>query len=176
VGNARGKRDQIGADPERVEHLRKAKHMAQTLVSLLVHVVFSTKNRVNVITPEIEPDLFAYMGGILRNNQSRLLDAGGTANHVHLLISQSKNIALSALLKDVKKDSSKWIKTNGTAFRGFHWQDGYAGFSIGQSNITALKRYIAKQKEHHKKRTFQEELLELLKKYEMEYDERYLWD
>ena len=150
--------------------------MAQTLVSLLLHVVFSTKNRTDLITPEIEPELFAYMGGILRNNQSRLLDAGGTANHVHLLISQSKNLALSALLKDVKKDSSKWIKTKDRKFKDFHWQDGYAGFSIGQSNAPALKRYIAQQKEHHRTRTFQEELIELLKKYEVEYDERYLWD
>ena len=150
--------------------------MAQTLVSLLIHVIFSTKNRVDLITPEIEPELLAYMGGILRNNQSRLLDAGGTANHVHLLISQSKNLALSALLKDVKKDSSKWIKTKDRKFKDFHWQDCYAGFSIGQSNAPALKRYIAQQKEHHRTRTFQEELIELLKKYEVEYDERYLWD
>lgn len=149
--------------------------MAQTLVSLLVHVIFSTKNRVDLITPEIEPELFAYMGGILRNNQSRLLDAGGTANHVHLLISQSKNLALSDLLKDVKKDSSKWIKTKDRKFRDFHWQDGYAGLSIGQSNVAALKRYIAEQKKHHRKRTSQEEVIEFLQKYEVEYDERYLW-
>ncbi len=83
---------------------------------------------------------------------------------------------MSALLKDVKKDSSKWIKTKDRKFNDFHWQDGYAGFSIGQSNVPALKRYIAQQKEHHTKRTFQEELIELLKKYEVEYDERYLWD
>src|SRR5438445_2406565 len=80
--------------------------MAQTLVSLMVHVIFSTKNREPFITPEIEPELFAYMGGILKNNDSRLLNAGGTTNHVHLIVSQSKNVALSSLIKDVKKDSS----------------------------------------------------------------------
>jgi len=85
--------------------------MAQTLVSLMVHVIFSTKDRANLITPEIEPELFAYMGGILKNKESRLLDAGGTTDHVHLLISQSKNVALSTLMKDVKKDTSSWIKT-----------------------------------------------------------------
>src|SRR6266851_8346100 len=85
--------------------------MAQTLVNLMIHVIFSTKNRAPLITPDIEAELFAYMGGILKNNESRLLDAGGTADHVHLLISQSKNVALSALMKDVKKDSSSWIKT-----------------------------------------------------------------
>jgi REP element-mobilizing transposase RayT len=88
--------------------------MAQTLVSLLAHVIFSTKNREPLITPEIEPELFAYIGGILKNNESRLLDAGGTFDHVHLPISQSKNISLSSLMKDVKKDSSSWIKTKGS--------------------------------------------------------------
>lgn len=112
--------------------------MAQTLVSLLVHVIFSTKNREPLITPEIEPELFAYIGGILKNNESRLLDAGGTFDHVHLLISQSKNIALTSLMKDVKKDSSSWIKTKGSEFRDFHWQDGYGGFSIGSLMVPGL--------------------------------------
>jgi putative transposase len=94
--------------------------MAQTLVSLIIHVVFSTKNREQLITPEIEPELFAYMGGILKNHDSRLIDAGGTTDHVHLVISQSKNIALSSLMKDLKKDSSSWIKTKGRQFRNFH--------------------------------------------------------
>ena len=85
--------------------------MAQTLVSLMAHVIFSTRNREPFITPEIEPELFAYVGGILKNHESRPLDAGGTADHVHLLISQSKNLSLSSLMKDVKKDSSSWIKT-----------------------------------------------------------------
>src|SRR5438034_6616988 len=116
--------------------------MAQTLVSLMVHVIFSTKNREPLITPEIEPELFAYIGGILKNNESRLLDAGGTADHIHLLISQSKNISLSSLMKDVKKDSSSWIKTKGKGFRTFHWQDGYGGFSIRNSDLSNLKKYI----------------------------------
>jgi len=150
--------------------------MAQTLVSLMAHVVFSTKNREPLITPEIEPELFAYVGGILKNNESRLLDAGGTADHVHLLISQSKNIALSFLMKDVKKDSSSWIKTKGREFRHFHWQDGYGAFSIGKSDIPDLKRYIGQQKEHHAKHSFQEELIQFLKDYGIEYDERYLWN
>lgn len=136
--------------------------MSQTLTNLLVHVIFSTKNRARLITPAIEPDLFAYIGGILKNNESRLLDAGGTSDHVHLLISQSKNIALSMLLKEVKKSSSAWIKTQSEAFKNFHWQDGYAGFSVGQSEVPNLKRYIASQKEHHRKRGFQEELIQFL--------------
>ena len=149
--------------------------MAQTLVSLLVHIIFSTKNRESLITPEIEPELFAYIGGILRNHESGLLDAGGTTDHVHLLISQSKNIALSSLMKDVKKDSSSWIKTRDRRFRNFHWQDGYGAFSIGQTDIPELNKYIAGQKERHRKRTFQEELIAFLDEYGMTYDERYLW-
>jgi putative transposase len=149
--------------------------MSQTLVSLVAHVIFSTKNRERFITPEIEPELFAYVGGILNNHESRLLTAGGTADHVHLLISQSKNVSLSALMKDIKKDSSSWIKTKGREFRNFHWQDGYGAFSIGKSDIPELKKYIASQKEHHRRRTFKEELIEFLEEYGVAYDERYLW-
>ena len=149
--------------------------MAQTFVSLLVHVIYSTKNREPFISPSIEPELFAYMGGILKNQNSRLLDAGGTADHVHLLISQSKNVSLSSLMKDLKKDSSFWIKTKGRQFDNFHWQDGYGAFSIGHSQIAALKKYISQQKEHHRKRTFQEELMAFFDEYGMEYDVRYLW-
>jgi REP-associated tyrosine transposase len=148
--------------------------MAQTLVSLLVHVIFSTKNRTNLITSEIEPELFAYMAGILKKQDSRCLAINGTANHV--LISQSKNIALSHLIGETKKGSSKWIKTKGQAFRHFGWQDGYGAFSIGQSNVSALKRYISQQKERHKTKTFEVEFVEFLKKYSVEYDERYIWD
>ena len=133
--------------------------MPQSLAKVYLHAVFSTKNREPLITPEIEPELFAYLGGILKNKDSRLLHAGGTEDHVHLLISQSKNISLSSLMKDVKKDSSSWIKTKGRSFRNFHWQDGYGGFSIGKSDIPNLKKYIANQREHHRKRSFQEEEL-----------------
>jgi putative transposase len=142
----------------------------------LAHVIFSTKNREPLITPEIEPELFAYIGGILKNHESRLLDAGGTADHLHLLISQSKNIGLSTLMKDVKKDSSSWLKTKGISFGNFHWQDGYGGFSIGKSQISRLRKYIVNQREHHRKRSFQDELIQFLEAYEIEYDERYLWD
>jgi REP element-mobilizing transposase RayT len=149
--------------------------MAQTLVCLKVHVVFSTKNRRPMITPEVEPELYAYLGGTIKNLDSRCLAAGGTSNHVHLLISQSKNMALSRLMEEIKKTSSKWIKTKGTALRSFAWQEGYGAFSIGQSQVEALQRYIAAQKERHRKQTFEEELVNLLKKYQVEYDERYLW-
>jgi REP element-mobilizing transposase RayT len=149
--------------------------MAQTLVCLRVHVVFSTKDRHPMITPEVEPELYAYLGGIIKNLDSRCLAAGGTSNHVHLLISQSKNMALSKLMEEIKKSSSKWIKTKGTALQTFGWQDGYGAFTIGQSQVEALQRYIAGQKDRHKKQTFEEELVTLLKKYQVDYDERYIW-
>ena len=149
--------------------------MAQTLVSLLVHVVFSTKNRANLITPTIEPDLYKYISGTLRKMESPCLKIGGTANHLHLLVSQSKNIALAFLLEELKKSSSKWIKQQDASLRLFKWQDGYGAFTIGQSKVATLRRYIELQKIHHRRRSFQDELRGLLKKYRVDYDERYIW-
>lgn len=150
--------------------------MAQTLTSLMVHLVFSTKHRARLITPEIEPELYAYLGGIARNHGACLMAAGGDGDHVHLLVSQSKNVALSVLLNELKKSSSKWIKTQGREFANFYWQEGYGAFSVGASQVPAVRAYLARQKEHHRKRTFQEELIEFLQKYGVEYDERYMWD
>lgn len=150
--------------------------MAQTLVSLNVHIIFSTKNRANLIIPEVESDLFAYFGGILNNNKSKLLTANGTTDHVHLLISLSKNIGLSELVGDIKRDSSVWIKKQDSQFSTFHWQDGYGAFSIGQSQIKTVKDYIGRQKIKHAKVDFQNEFRDFLQKYEIEYDERYVWD
>jgi REP element-mobilizing transposase RayT len=158
VGNAHGFRIQHTI-PTLKGSNREGVTMAQTLVSLLVHVIFSTRNRQSLITPEIEPELFAYMGGILKNNASRLMDAGGTRDHVHLIISQSKNISLSSLMKDVKKDSSVWIKTKSAPLKDFHWQDGYGAFSVSKADLPGLKRYLSNQREHHRKRSFKEELI-----------------
>lgn len=150
--------------------------MAQTLVSLLVHIVFSTRNREDFITPEIEPQLYAYLGGIAKHHGARLLSAGGTANHVHLLLSQSKNMALSDFMEELKKSSSVWIKTQGDQFARFHWQEGYGAFSIGESQVPAVKTYLARQKEHHQKKSFQAEFVAFLEKYGIEYNEKYLWN
>ena len=149
--------------------------MAQTLTRLLVHVVFSTKARRNLIVPAIEPDLHAYLGGICRNRESSALAIGGTENHVHLLISLSKNIALSDFMMTLKKDSSKWIKTRGNAYVDFHWQDGYAAFSIGESQVGSLTEYIRGQKERHKTMSFEDELVALANRYGVAFDTRYLW-
>jgi REP element-mobilizing transposase RayT len=150
--------------------------MAQTLTCLYVHVVFSTKNRAELITPEIENDLFAYLGAVLNNHKSKLLAANGTRDHIHLLISLSKTVCLSELVGIIKRNSSVWIKTRGAPFRDFHWQDGYGAFSIGQSQIETVKNYIARQKTKHAKIDFKDEFRAVLRKYNVEYDERYVWD
>ena len=149
--------------------------MAQTLVNILVHVIFSTKERRHLIKAELQPSLFAYMSGTLKNLDSPCLTIGGTSNHVHLLTALSKKAALSDVVGELKKSSSKWIKTKGPAYARFSWQEGYGAFSIGQSQVAALKRYIARQQEHHKTKSFEAELIATLRKYEMSYDEQYLW-
>jgi putative transposase len=149
--------------------------MSQTHVCLLVHLVFSTKHRADLITPEVAPHLFGYMSGILNNHESRALATGGTANHVHLLVSLSKNYALSSVVRELKKASSLWVKGSGAGHRNFAWQDGYGAFSVGRSSVAAVRRYIANQEEHHRRRTFEAEFVTLLEKYGVEFDERYLW-
>jgi len=150
--------------------------MPQSLVKMLTHIIFSTKNRANLITPEIEPDLFGYLHGIVENNKSKLLLANGTADHVHLLVSLGKTISISEMIGDIKRDSSKWIKRQGKTFRDFYWQEGYGAFSVGQSQVKEVMKYIAKQKEHHVRKNFKSEFRAFLKVYEIEYDERYVWD
>jgi len=148
--------------------------MATTLTKLLVHIAFSTKHRAPLIPVELERDLFAYTGAICRRLGSPLLNMNGTEDHVHLLVSLGKAIALSDLLLEVKRDTSKLMKEKGAV--GFAWQEGYFGFSLGESGVDALHAYIAGQKEHHRARSFQDEMREFLAKYKIEYEERYVWD
>ena len=150
--------------------------MPQSLFKMLVHTVFSTKNRADLITPEIENALFGYIHGIVENNDSKLIVAGGTANHIHLLVSLGKKIDIPELIGDIKRSSSSWIKQQNTSFGNFYWQKGYGAFSIGQSQVETVVKYIKRQKEHHKKQNFKEEYRTLLNKYEIEYDEQYVWD
>jgi putative transposase len=150
--------------------------MPQSLVKLLIHVVFSTKNRADLIVPEIENGLFGYLHGIVENNKSKLILANGTANHVHLLISLGKIISVSELVGDIKRSSSVWIKTQSSQFKSFQWQEGYGAFSVGQSQVGEVMKYIANQKEHHKKKSFENEMREFYRKYEMDFEERYVWD
>ena len=150
--------------------------MPQSLFKFLAHIVFSTKNRVDLITPEIENDLFGYIHGIVENNDAKLIIANSTTNHIHLLVSLPRKIDISKLIGDIKRDSSVWIKKQNARFAEFYWQRGYGAFSIGQSQVETVVNYIKNQKEHHKKQDFKDEYRTLLKKYKIEYDERYVWD
>ena len=150
--------------------------MPHSLVKLLVHIVFSTKNRADLIAPEIENSLFGYIHGIVENNGSKLIVGNGTANHIHLLVSVGKKTDIPNLIGDIKRGSSVWIKKQDRKFKGFYWQTGYGAFSIGQSQVETVVNYIERQKEHHKKQDFKDEFRMLLAKYEIEYDERYVWD
>jgi REP element-mobilizing transposase RayT len=150
--------------------------MPQSLACVLVHIVFSTKNGVRWIAPGIESELHAYLGGICKNAGSPALSVGGTADHVHILSSLARTRSLSELLQEIKTGSSKWMKTKGPGYADFRWQDGYSAFSIGRSGEQDLRRYIAGQKEHHRRLSFQDELRAILRRYRVEYDERYIWD
>jgi REP element-mobilizing transposase RayT len=150
--------------------------MSQSLAKNLIHVIYSTKNRTPCLSPEVRPDLYAYKAGILKHWQSPAILIGGVADHVHILFCLSKNHALAKVIEEVKKGSSKWLKTQAPELRGFHWQAGYGAFSVSQSNVEQVKRYIERQEEHHRKRTYQDEFRAFLKRYEIEYDERYVWD
>ncbi len=150
--------------------------MGQSLVKNYLHIVFSTKHRQNLITEPIENELHAYLGGICNNLECHSIKIGGTTDHVHILCMLSKKIALMKLLEEVKSYSSKWIKTKGEEYNIFYWQDGYGAFSVNPTEIEVVIKYINNQKEHHNHKTFQEEYRAFLKKYNVEYDERYVWD
>jgi putative transposase len=150
--------------------------MPQSLSNILLHLVFSTKNREPFIFPELESELHAYIAGIHKNMACPLLKIGGTENHVHILCRLERVVTVSKLLEEVKKSSSRWLKGREERLAGFAWQAGYGAFSIGMSNIEALERYIEGQEAHHQKQCFEEEYRALLKKYCIEWDEKYVWD
>jgi REP element-mobilizing transposase RayT len=150
--------------------------MPQSLASVLVHLVFSTKHRQPLIGPDVEGALHAYLATVLREMDSPAIAINGTEDHVHILFRLSRKMALAEVVEEVKKRSSKWIKTKGPAYGEFYWQSGYGAFSIGESGVEGLKRYIAGQKEHHRVKSFQDEFRAFLAKYQIEYDERYVWD
>lgn len=150
--------------------------MAQSLSSILVHLIFSTKHRQPFISEDIERELHPYLATIFKRLKSPSLAIGGTDDHIHSLFSLSRTIRIADLVEELKADTSSWIKTKGSEFKQFYWQRGYGAFSIGQSQVTALKRYIARQRIHHQRVTFQDEYRKFLKGYGIDYDERYLWD
>lgn len=150
--------------------------MPQSLSKIYVHLVFSTKYRRHLIDHSIKDRLFDYLGGICRGLECNPIRVGGHSDHVHILCLLSRKISQAKLLEEVKKQSSLWIKTVSSRYSNFYWQDGYGAFSVSPSGIKGLTNYINIQEEHHTKDTFQDEFRGLLKKYQVEYDERYVWD
>ncbi|MDM8522294.1 IS200/IS605 family transposase [Desulfococcaceae bacterium HSG8] len=149
--------------------------MANSYISLYVHYVFSTKNRDPLIRPEIQDRLWAYMGGIAKENNMKAISAGGTNDHAHLLISLPATITISKAIQIFKGGSSRWVHETFADMKHFSWQEGYGAFSVNISIVKDTIRYIERQAEHHRHKSFQEEYLGFLKKHGMEYDERYVW-
>ena len=151
--------------------------MPQSLAQIYLHIVFSTKGRRAYLqNPQLRDELHHYLGGACRNQGSPSLIVGGVADHIHILCRLSRTYSVSDLVKELKRESSVWLKTKSPLLADFHWQDGYGAFSISPGHVPLLRTYIAGQEEHHNKETFQDEFRRLLKLYEVEYDERYVWD
>ena len=148
--------------------------MPQSLANILIHVIWSTKERCPLIADEMRARLHGYMSGILKNIESPALIINSVADHIHILCQLSKNLAACKLVEEVKKSSSKWMKENGVP--EFAWQNGYGVFSVSQSNAHLVHEYIQGQAEHHRKRDFKEEFRDFCNKYNVAIDERYVWD
>ena len=148
--------------------------MAQTYTRLMLHAVFGTKHRAPLITDDWRDDLHAYIGGIAKHRNSELLAAGSVEDHIHLLLRFPATVAVADLMRDIKTNSSAWRREHGDP--GFGWQNGYGGFTVSTSIAPDVVNYLARQREHHRRKSFQDELVELLTRNEVEYDEKYLWD
>jgi putative transposase len=150
--------------------------MAGKYLSLLVHFTWSTAGREPWIEADMRDDLYSYIGGIMRNKNARLLSAGGMFDHVHLYASMPSTISIADFVNAVKSNSSRWVHESYSRLRSFAWQEGYGAFSVSKSEEGRVVRYISTQEEHHRKRTFKEELIGLLEKHGIAYDKRYIWD
>jgi REP element-mobilizing transposase RayT len=150
--------------------------MGQSLSNVLLHVIFSTKNRRLIIDADIEPELHACLVSISTSMGSFVHKIGGVEDHIHMLLKLPRTITVSDLLEDIKKISSKWMKTKSGKYEDFSWQKGYGVFSVSTSQSCAVESYIANQKEHHKKLSFQDEFRKFLILHNVPYDERYVWD
>jgi putative transposase len=148
--------------------------MPQSLSKILVHLIFSTKHRELTINDMVRPHLHAYLVGILDNLKCPSLQTGGTNDHVHILFALGRTVTVSDVVEEVKKGSSKWMKTQDVST--FTWQAGYGAFSVGESQAATVVRYIQRQEEHHRRLSFQGEFRRFLEKYRVAYDERYVWD
>jgi putative transposase len=149
--------------------------MANSYTNILIHFIFSTKNREKIITEKFQERLHPYMGGIARENNMKTLAIGGVEDHVHLLISLPPTLPIAKAIQLIKGGSSKWVHDTFPALKKFKWQQGYGAFSVSVSQVENTIAYILGQREHHRKKTFQEEYIAFLKKHNVEYDQRYIW-
>lgn len=150
--------------------------MSRTFTNLLTHLIFSTKDREPLIVPELESELYAYLGGLTRELKGKSYGINGTSDHVHMLISLPPTVSTSEALRFIKSNSSGWVHVKWPRRRAFAWQLGYGAFSVSKSNVPSVLKYIRSQEAHHRKVTFKEELIDFLVKHEIEYDERYIWN
>ncbi|MBL8662941.1 MAG: IS200/IS605 family transposase [Candidatus Odyssella sp.] len=151
--------------------------MPQSLSAVYLHLVFSTKDRrARVADPGIRARLHEYIGAVSRELDCPPIQVGGVADHIHLLVRQGREISQSELVKEIKRVSSRWLKTLGEALEDFEWQRGYAVFSVSPSNLDRVRAYVAEQEKHHAKFDYQRELRTLLQRHGLESDEKYLWD
>ena len=150
--------------------------MPQSLSQVIVHIVYSTKDRHPWLDPAIRPRMHAYLATVCRDCGCEAYRVGGVADHVHIAARLARTISQAELLEKVKKTASSWIKAQGSDYGSFFWQGGYGAFSIGYSQLDDLVHYIDRQEERHKTQTFQEEFRELCRKYDVPFDERYVWD
>ena len=151
--------------------------MAQSLARLWTHLIFSTKNRFPFLTDKVlRTEMHTYLAQVLRNHDCETLIVGGVEDHTHSLFALSRTLPIASVVKEVKRTSSNWIKETSPKLSKFYWQGGYAAFSVSQSNLAEVVRYIENQEEHHKRVTFQDEYRAFLEAYGVDYDERYVWD
>jgi len=151
--------------------------MAQSLERIWTHLIFSTKERFPFLTDQrIRADMHAYLATVLRNHGCETLIVGGVEDHVHALFALSRNYSIAAIVQEIKRTSSSWVKDLSPGLRKFHWQNGYGAFSVSHSHLSKVVAYIESQEEHHRRLTFQDEFRGFLKKYKVDYDERYVLD
>jgi putative transposase len=150
--------------------------MPQSFACLYYHLVFSTKHRQPLITPDLQLQLFDYLGGLIQHRQAILVTAGGTADHLHLLATIHKTQCLTDFMRELKGESSRWIHESYPHLGHFAWQTGYGAFSLSYPGLSRVKGYIAKQEEHHRAQSFQDEFRDFLRRHNQVFDERYLWE
>lgn len=150
--------------------------MSQSLAKILVHVIFSTKQRHPYLVPEIRPELHRYMATVLKGLESTAIVINAVDDHVHILCRLSKNRAICDVVQEIKTSTSKWLKTKGGGLSKFQWQSGYGAFSVSPSQAESVRRYIENQEVHHRSVSFQDEFREFLVNCDVDFDERYVWD